>query len=76
MTNNRAYLGDYQFQEAQALYNGHFDNHLFTKATNGKSSKYANALIDEALAICGSPYHKLSFRRWGKEAMAFLERFV
>ena len=44
-------------------------------ATAGKITKYANALIDEALAICGSPYYKLSNRRWSKEALAYLALF-
>ena len=61
-------------QEIKAMkkYNALYNNVTFTKATQGKSTQYANALIDESLAICGSPYYKLSYRRWGKDALAHL----
>ena len=69
-------LGEDRFYRAQNVYNMHFDNVRYTAATQGKSTQYANALIDEAMALCGSPYHKMSDRRWSTEAVAFLERFA
>lgn len=57
-------------------YNGRYDNHVYSKATQGRGNAYANALIDEALALCGSPFYKLSNRNWGKDAQAFLSLFV
>ena len=64
-------------QEAQAMkkYHAGYDNHLYAIATCGKETAYANSLINEALAICGSPYYKLSFRNWSKAALNFLSRF-
>ena len=60
---------------AMAKYNNNYNNHLYQIATQGKSSTYANALIDEAMAICGSPYYRLSFRQWSKAALSFLAEF-
>ena len=62
--------------EAMDRYNAAYSNTHHVKATQGKSTRYANALIDEALALCGSPYYKLSNRAWSVEAQSFLERFV
>ena len=36
----------------------------------------ANALIDEALALCGHPHFKVTRRVWGKDAQKFLEQFL
>lgn len=44
-------------------------------ATKGKSNAYANALIDEALALCGDPHYAVGYRKWGAEARAFLAKF-
>ena len=64
-----------QMQTAMLRYHNHFANDTYRKATDGKTVAYANALIDEALAICGHPWYKLSRRHWAKLALAFLERF-
>jgi len=61
---------------AFARYNGLYDNNLYTRATTGRTVVYSNALIDQALAICGHPHYKVSFRRWGKDALAFLANFA
>ena len=65
-----------QVELAMRSYNLHYDNLLFQSATHDKTSKYANALIDEALALCGHPYYGISHRNWGYYASAFLEHFV
>jgi len=76
MKSTKFQLGDDRFYQAQKVYNSAFDNHLYTMATQGKGTQYANALIDEAMALCGSPFHKMSNRRWSVKAVAFLERFA
>jgi len=62
-------------REAMQRYHARFDNVAFIAATEGKTSTYANALIDEALAICGHPWYGLSHRHWSAEAQGFLKRF-
>lgn len=57
-------------------YGESFNNDLYTQATAGKSVTYANALIDEALAFCGHPWHKFSNRRWSIAALVFLAEFT
>ena len=61
---------------AFARYNGLYDNNLYTRATTGRTVVYSNALIDQALAICGHPNYRVSFRHWGKDALAFLANFA
>jgi len=68
-------LAEKQEALAMAKYNANYDNHLYALATQGKSNAYANALIDEAMAICGSPYYKLSNRQWSSAAIDHLTRF-
>jgi hypothetical protein len=67
-------IADKQHELAMALYNARYDNALYSQATGGKSNGYANALIDEALALCGSPYYRVSRRNWGPEAVGFLSQ--
>jgi hypothetical protein len=62
-------------REAMQRYHARYDNVAFTAATEGKTSAYANALIDEALAICGHPWYGLSHRHWSAEAVDFLRKF-
>jgi hypothetical protein len=69
-------MANEQDQKATKKYHAHFNNVLYTKAIQGKTTQYANALIDEALALCGSPHYKVSFRNWSQEAIAFLKPFV
>jgi len=66
-----------QMQESRAcqIYHTCYDNTSFYKATSEKTSKYANALIDAALAICGHPSYALTHRNWSADAIAFLEKF-
>lgn len=60
---------------ANEKYSAYFDNDLYIRAIENRQPRYANALLDEALALCGNPYYKLSHRHWSEEAVAFLERF-
>ena len=64
-----------QARKAMQRYHACYDNVAFIKATQGKTSLYANALIDEALAICGHPWYGLSHRHWSAEAVGFLRKF-
>jgi len=61
---------------AVTKYHRCYDNLLYSVAVHERSTKYANALIDEALALCGDPFYKISRRRWSKEAQEFLVKFV
>jgi hypothetical protein len=69
-------LATKQDRVAMKKYHAAYSNTHYVRATTGKSVQYANALTDEALALCGSPYYRLSNRRWSVEAQSFLERFV
>ena len=69
-------LAGLRFREAQGKYNRAFDPALYNAAVRGKSIAYANYLIDEALALVGSPHHRVSRRRWAAPALAFLARFA
>ena len=60
---------------ALTRYNSRYENALYMVATRGMNSKSANALIDDALAICGHPSYKRSARRWNKRAQKFLAQF-
>ena len=66
---------DAQSRMAMQRYHSRFDNERYCTAVDGKSVQYANALTDEALAICGHPYYRLSRRHWSAAARAFLEVF-
>ena len=49
---------------------------MFHNAVVGKSTVYAKALFNDAMALCGHPHYKLSFRNWGDDAIEFLKLFV
>lgn len=61
---------------AMRLYNARFDNRVYTRATINRNATYSNALIDDAMAICGHPSFALSWRHWSPEAIAFLSLFA
>ena len=62
---------------AMAMYYARYDSTSYLAATTGKSVAYANALIDESLALCGHPMYKVSInRKWGKNALAHLANFA
>jgi hypothetical protein len=68
-------IAEAQTRKAMTRYHAYYDNDAFRHATHGKTSVYANALIDEAMAICGHPYYRLSHRHWAGEAQEFLSKF-
>lgn len=74
--NNQYTIAEKQDIVAYTRYNTQYDNTFYKIATHKKTLKYSNSLIDEALAICGSPYYKLSRRRWSKDAINFLKLFT
>lgn len=61
---------------AMARYHNSFDGtgaHLYRVATKNRSNRYANLLIDAALALCGHPSYSLNYsRKWSKAALAYL----
>jgi len=68
-------------QERVALdkYHKAFDNVLYVQATKDDVSPYkrrSNQLIDEALAISGSPSFKVTLIEWNSDEVAFLEKFA
>ena len=63
-------------QIAQETYREKYNQELCVQAVETLSLKATIALKDEALALCGSPYHAISARNWGKHAQAFLELFA
>ena len=68
-------LARLQIRVAMKRYHSRYNNELYRQATEGKSVEYANALIDEALALCGHPYYRLSRRRWAAPARAYLKLY-
>jgi len=62
-------------EQANKRYHARFNNDLYRAATKDRTCQYANALIDEAMALCGDPYFKLSYRNWSAAAEAFLAEF-
>ena len=64
-----------QARAASRRYHARFDNDAYRTAVEGKAVAYANALTDEALALCGHPYYKLSRRHWARPAQSFLRLF-
>ena len=63
------------YRRAMNRYHKFYDNETYKAATEGKSSEYGNALIDEAMALCGAPDYKVSNREWDEKAMAHLAKF-
>ncbi len=74
---SREELRDQQIlsNRALTLYHRRYYNAMFIAATHGKTSKYANGLIDDALAICGDPFYTKSNMRYCQEARDFLAAF-
>lgn len=76
LENNKWSLGRLQEARASSLYNQLYNNALFVEASKGQPEDYGNALLDEALAICGHPHHKLSDTKWDDKAFEFLRKFA
>lgn len=71
-------LADNQHQSSMKRYNARIGiaRHLYDRATVGTSMKYNLLLLDDAMALCGSPHYKVSNRRYSKQALAFLRVFI
>lgn len=71
-------LADKQHQQSMKQYHARIGvaRHLYDKATAGTSMKYNLLLLDDAMALCGSPHYAVSNRRYSKEALAFLKAFT
>ena len=76
MTPQMRIAADTKHGLAQNWYNAHFDNVAYGKATAGKGAAYGCALQDDAMALCGSPYFKVSSRNWAQAALDFLALFT
>ena len=61
--------------KATKHYNRCYDNEAFKAAVAGKSTTYANAVIDDALALSGCPFYQMSRRRYCAETRHFLAAF-
>jgi len=69
-------LAGEQVDRVMAKYGARYNNDVYLAATQGMSTEDANLLIDDALAMCGSPFYKLSETRWEPEALEFLKLFA
>ena len=69
---------------AVALYNARYNNALYCAATfptdgviaTDEFIDHANALLDSALAVCGSPYHAMIAGPLTSAEVPFLELFL
>ena len=66
---------DARMDRAHQKYNQRFNPLTYCRATEGKSTRYANWLIDAAMVKCGCPYTLVRKVWFGKDAQAFLELF-
>ena len=64
------------FQDALDSYNARYDNHIYALATKGMTPQRACRLQDEALALCGSPYHRIGRGLHSPAQRAYLALFV
>lgn len=76
-----------RYVESSRLYSHRYDNSLYSAATRYMNAdpnrnaprQYARSqrLIDAALALCGSPYHRINpDARWTAAEIAFLNLFI
>jgi hypothetical protein len=70
------HLASKQHNAALERYDERFDNAHYARVTGGKSTSFCNRLIDDCLALCGSPYHSLSESEYTPDAISYLERFA
>jgi hypothetical protein len=70
------YIANIQERHAMEFYHSRYVNRVYQIAIQGKNNRYANKLLDDAMAICGSPYYKLSHVPWGCNSIAFLSLFL
>ena len=67
---------DEAFQAALNAYNAAYHNHVYAVATKGMTPQRACRLQDEALALCGSPYHRIGRGLHSPAQRAYLALFV
>lgn len=73
---------DKQWKKAQERYNRLHNPLLYGWASLDRYGKevlpayWLSKLVDDALAICGSPYHSMSRQRWGDSAWKYLAEFT
>lgn len=61
---------------AVEIYNACYDDGLYRRAIASKRAALISQLIDDALALCGSPYYRVSRHHWSEPARLFLMRFA
>jgi len=69
-------LAEEQYTKAIEKYYERFDGVLYDKAIQGRPHACILALLRDADALCGSPFHKMRKENWDKDALAFLQLFV
>ncbi len=71
---------DKRHQAAVKRYQQCYNNALYQRATAGKRTQRrivrANKMLDEAMAMCGSPYYKVTYTKWTDAEIDFLAPFV
>ena len=69
---------DRQWELAMKRYIFYYDNDVYSRATKylDPRGKSINALLDDAMYICGSPYHCCQGINWTGDQLAFLMLFV
>jgi hypothetical protein len=71
------HLADRQHDIATAFYNSRFDADLYRAATENTPPGFCNRLLDDALAISGDPFYKLSYtHNYSDAAKRFLAAFA
>lgn len=60
---------------ATARYKERYDSKAYRAATVSLTIASANALLDDALFLCGHPYYTRSNRDWSENVLEFLALF-
>ena len=68
---------DRRHDDATTIYQERFGVIAYIAAGHGKSNAQQNRLLDQAIALCGSPYYRLDRTcTWTAEEIEFLELFA
>lgn len=62
--------------QAFRRYDRAYNNELYLQATRHLDVQTCSLLVDDALALCGSPFHPISFTRWDDDQQRFLLSFA
>ena len=67
-----------RYWQAVKRYTLFYDNDVYRKAARQYGTNYVklNALLDDAMFVCGSPYHHCQGINWTGDQLAFLMLFV